>query len=179
VALAIIRLWVERLTSADVSRSDVAAWWGAIVATIAFGWNILRDVRPKGRLKVAAMYQVDSMEPRLPAVLTGQVTNVGSKPVLVRGIAIQRKKRFCTRLPFFPVSNSEMLARGEFFCRCLIELAGSQSLQRGCTRGIPVESTGTWQGKNFVTYSISTVDYHTTLDARKTKAFDDVTRRPA
>ena len=119
MALAIIPLWVERLTSSDVSRSDVAAWWGAIVGTIAFGWNTLRDVRPKGRLKVAAMYQVDSMEPRLPAVLTVQVTKVGSKPILVQGIAIQRKKGSAPGYHFFPCQIPKMLARGEFFVQVL------------------------------------------------------------
>ncbi|HYL13488.1 MAG TPA: hypothetical protein VEV41_10645 [Terriglobales bacterium] len=73
-------------------ESDVAAWWGAIVGTIALGWNIFRAVRLKGRLKVQAMYRVDSTQPHLPPVLTVRVTNVGSKPIMVQGIAIQRKK---------------------------------------------------------------------------------------
>jgi hypothetical protein len=50
VALANIPHSLEKLTFSDVWRSDVAAWWGAVVATIALGWNILREIRSKGHL---------------------------------------------------------------------------------------------------------------------------------
>ena len=119
--------------------------------------------------------EVDSKEPLLPPVLTVQVTNVGSKPILVQGIAIQRKKGSEPGYHFSRVKFRRCSRDASTFCRYLIEPVGSQSPQRGCTRGTPVGSTGTWQGRQFVTYSISTIDYHTTLDPRKTKAFD-VTR---
>jgi hypothetical protein len=104
-------------------ESDVAAWWGAIVATIALGWNILRAVRLKGRLKLQAMYRVDSTQPHLPPVLTVRVTNVGSKPIMVQGIAIQRKKGSEPSHYFFPCQIPKMLAQGGFFVE-VIDRAG-------------------------------------------------------
>ena len=119
MALTIIPPWLEKLTFSDVWRSDVAAWWGAIVATIALGWNILRDVRSKGRLKVQATFRMDDMRPHSPPVLTVRVTNVGSKPVLVQGIAIQRKKGSAPSHHFFPCEIPKMLAAGEFLLQVL------------------------------------------------------------
>jgi hypothetical protein len=119
VALAIIPPWLEKLTSSDVWRSDVAAWWGAIVATIALGWNILRAVRSKGHLKVQAIYGADSTRPDFPPVLSVRVTNVGSKAVLVQGVAIQRKKGSAPSHHFFPCEVPKMLAPGEFFLQVL------------------------------------------------------------
>jgi hypothetical protein len=119
VALAIIPLWLEKLTSSDVWRNDLAAWWGAIVATIALVWNILRELRSKGHLKVQAMYHVENMTPYSPHVLTVRVTNIGSKPVLIQGIAIQRKKGSVPSHHFFPCQIPKMLASGEFFVQVL------------------------------------------------------------
>jgi hypothetical protein len=119
MALASIPHWLEKLTFSDVWRSDVAAWWGAVVATIALGWNILRETRSKGHLKVQAMYQADNIRSQLPPALTVRVTNVGSKPVLVQGIAIQRKKGSTPSHHFFPCQIPKMLARGEFFLQVL------------------------------------------------------------
>ena len=119
VALATIPPWLDKLTFSDVSRTIVAAWWGAIVATIALGWNILLAIRSKGSLKVQAMYRVDSTDPLLPPALAVQVTNVGSKPILVQGIAIERKKGSEPSHHFFPCQIPKMLARGEFFMQVL------------------------------------------------------------
>jgi hypothetical protein len=119
VALVTIPPGLEKLTFSDVLRSDVAAWWGAIVATIALGWHILREVRWKAHLKVQAMYQTDNMDPHLPPMLTVRVTNVGSTPVLVQGIAIQRKKGSAPSHHFFPCQIPKMLVRGEFFLQVL------------------------------------------------------------
>jgi hypothetical protein len=119
VALAIIPPWLEKLASSDVWRSDVAAWWGAIVATIALSWNVLRDIHLRGHLKVQAMFRVDDRNRQLPPALTVSVTNVGSKPVLVQGIAIQRKKGSTPSHHFFPCKIPKMLAPGEFFWQVL------------------------------------------------------------
>ena len=119
MALVIIPPWVEKLTSSDVSPSHIAAWWGAIAATIALGWNILRHVRWNGPLTVEGMYQADSRKPSLPPVLTVRVTNVGSKPILVHGIAIQLKRGSAPSHHFFPCEIPQMLARGKFFLQVL------------------------------------------------------------
>jgi hypothetical protein len=119
VVLAIIPPWLEKLASSDVWRSDVAAWWGAIVATIALSWNVLRDIHLRGHLKVQAMFRVDDRNRQLPPALTVSVTNVGSKPVLVQGIAIQRRKGSTPSHHFFPCEIPKMLAPGEFFWQVL------------------------------------------------------------
>lgn len=119
MALAIIPPWLEKLTSLNVSQSDLVAWWGAIAGTMALGWNILRHTRPKGRLKVEGIYQVDGTKPLLPPVFAVQVTNVGSKPVLVQGIAIQLKKGSTPSHHFFPCENPMMLGRGKFFLQVI------------------------------------------------------------
>jgi hypothetical protein len=109
--------WLGRLTNLipHVSRTEVAAWWGAIVATIVLVWNVLRVIRLKGRLKVEAIYRGNSRQPHLPPVLGVRVTNAGSKPVMVQGVAVQRKKGFDPSHYFFPCDIPKMLARGKSF----------------------------------------------------------------
>ena len=117
VALAMIPSWLDRLPNSvpHVSRTEVAAWWGAVVASIVLLWDVLRAVRLKGRLKVEAIYRADSRQPHLPPMLAVRVTNAGSKPVMVQGVAVQRKKGFEPSHYFFPCSTPKMLARGKFF----------------------------------------------------------------
>ncbi len=178
MALATIPFWLEKLTSSDVSSSDVAAWWGAIVATIALGWHILRDVRSKGRLKVEAIFQVSSNEPPLLPELTVQVTNVGSKPILVQGIAIERKKGSTPGYRFFPCQIPKVLARGEFFL---------QVLDRNGWLPVAAERLYAWDSSGKHWYMARKkfrhlLDQHrrlSALDPRKTKTFGDITRRPA
>lgn len=119
VALAIIPPWLEKLTSSDVSRSDFVAWWGAIAGTVALGWNTLRHARSKGRLRVQGIYQFDGTKPHVPPVFAVRVTNVGSKPILVQGIAIQLKKGSEPSHHFFPCENPVMLSRGKFFVQVI------------------------------------------------------------
>ena len=119
VALAIIPPWLEKLTSLHVSHSDLLAWWGAITGTIALGWNIVRHARPKGRLKVEGIYQADGAKPPSPPVFAVQVTNVGSKALLVQGIAIQLKKGSTPSHHFFPCETPVMLGRGKFFSQVI------------------------------------------------------------
>ncbi len=119
MALAIIPPWLEKLTSLNVSHSDLVAWWGAIAGTIALGWNILRHTRLKGRLKVEGIYQVDGKNPLSPPVFAVQVTNVGSKALLVQGIAIQLKKGSTPSHHFFPCETPMMLGRGKYFLQVI------------------------------------------------------------
>src|SRR5438309_321603 len=51
----------------------------------------------------------------LPPVIGVHVTNVGSKPVMVQGVAVQRKKGFDPSHYFFPCDIPKMLARGKSF----------------------------------------------------------------
>lgn len=118
VASPTIAPWLEKLTSSDVWRSGIVTWYSAIVATIALAWNVFRDVRSKGALRVQAVYQ-PNMEPQLPPALAVRVTNVGSKAVLVQGIAIRRKKGFEPRHHFFPCQVPKMLAPGDSLLQVL------------------------------------------------------------
>jgi hypothetical protein len=120
VALAaVIPLSLEKLTSLNLSPSDLAAWWGAIAATVALSWNILRAARSNGRIKLQGIYQLDSTKPILPPVFAVRVTNVGSKPILIQGIAIQLKKGSTPTHHFSPCETPMMLARGMSFLQVI------------------------------------------------------------
>jgi len=123
VALAIIPPWLEKLTSSDVSRGDIVAWWGAIAGTVALGWNVLRHAGSKGRVKVEGIYQVDGTKPLSSPVFAVRVTNVGSQPILIQGIAIQLKKGSARSHHFFPCESPKMLA-GEMFFLQVIDRTG-------------------------------------------------------
>ena len=68
-----------------ISFTTVAAVWGATIATIALIWNIIRDARDRGMIKVGAM--IGKMYPdhtdREYLVIT--MINVGRRPVTVKG----------------------------------------------------------------------------------------------
>jgi hypothetical protein len=123
VAVPIIAPWLEKLRSLEIPRSEILAAWGAITGSLALGWNILRQVRSKGCLKLEGIYQLDNAKPFLPPVFSVRVTNVGSKPVLVQGIAIQLKKGSEPSHHFIPCERPTMLARGKFFVQ-VIDRAG-------------------------------------------------------
>ena len=69
------------------------AVWGAILSTIALVWNLIRDFRDRGRLKIDAM--IGKMYPdhtdRDYLVVT--VTNVGKRPLLVKGWGAMKHKK--------------------------------------------------------------------------------------
>jgi len=119
VALAVIPSSLTKLTFSNVSRSDIVAWWGAIAGTVALAWNFLRAARSKGHLKLQGIYQVDDSKPLLPPVFAVRVANVGSKPILLQGIAIQMKKGSTPSHHFFPCETPMMLARGMFFLQVI------------------------------------------------------------
>ena len=119
MALPIIPPWLEKLTSFDVSRGGLLAAWGAVTGTLALAWNILRHFRSKGRVKLEGIYQLDNAKPLLPPVFAARATNVGSKPVLIQGIAIQLKKGSEPSHHFFPCEKPIMLARGKSFVQVI------------------------------------------------------------
>jgi len=97
--------------------TDLLATWGAIVATAAVVWNILRDRGDRGRLKLDAM--IGRMYPdhtdRDYVFLT--ITNIGRRPVFVKGWggrqdpdADGHHDGFLTRSPNLP----RMLKEGEY-----------------------------------------------------------------
>ena len=149
VAVSLIPLWLEKLTSLDVSLVEILAAWGAITGTTALVWNILRHLRSKGRLKLEGLYQLDNRNPLLPPVFSIRVTNAGSKPILVQGIAIQLKKGSEPCHHFFPCERPVMLARGKYFVQ-VIDRAGW--IPAGARRLYAWDSSGKhWylRGKDF------------------------------
>jgi hypothetical protein len=119
VALVIIPPWLEQVIPSHVSRGDIVAWWGAIAGTVALGWNVLRHTRSKGRMKLEGIYEMNSANALLPPGFAVRVTNVGRKPVLVQGLAIERKKGSTPSHYFFPCQNPTMLARAKFFVQVI------------------------------------------------------------
>ena len=61
------------------------------------------------------IYQVDGTKPLLSPVFAVRVTNLGSQPILIQGIAIQLKKGSARSHHFFPCESPKMLAGGMFF----------------------------------------------------------------
>ena len=59
MAVPLISLLLERLTSLNIPRSEILAIWGALTGTTALGWNILRHLHSKGRLKLEWIYRLE------------------------------------------------------------------------------------------------------------------------
>ena len=85
------------MRSESVSLTSVIAFYGAVLSSIAFGWNLYRDLRDRARLRIkihirravqspdGKWYQVS---PDLPVqaaseklYLVATVTNIGRRPV--------------------------------------------------------------------------------------------------
>lgn len=99
------------------SLTQFLAIWGAVVSTIAIGWNILRDLRDRGRLQVFCYVGevVGGAGPPDPRPkLVYKVTNAGRKPIVVTHIGgeLQNGNHFMvnTREPM-----PKALQPGEFY----------------------------------------------------------------
>ena len=68
------------------------ALWGAILSTIAITWNIFRDVNDKGKLKIDAMIGKMVPDHTDKDYLVITITNIGRRPVLVKGWGGMKKK---------------------------------------------------------------------------------------
>jgi len=103
---------------AEGALTTFLAVWGAIVATIALTWNMLRHRGDRGILKVTGM--IGKMYPdhtdRTYLFIT--ITNVGRRPVLVQGIYGMRDKSVGPKRGVFIKAERlpVMLKEGEFFC---------------------------------------------------------------
>jgi len=92
------------------------AVWGAIVATAAMAWNISRDLGDKGKLKLEAMIGRMYPDHTDRDYLVINITNVGKRPVLVKGLAAMKGKK-CEGprgLWLCPRGLPAMLKEGEF-----------------------------------------------------------------
>ena len=92
------------------------AVWGAILSTVAITWNIIRDARDKGSLKVEAMIgkMVPDHTDRDYLIIT--ITNIGRRPVLVKGWGGMKKKNVKGARGLFVVPRGlpRMLKEGEY-----------------------------------------------------------------
>lgn len=72
----------------------IIAIWGAVLSTVAMGWNLYRDLMDKGRLRVNCYFGMIVQEGvgiEKEDVLFWTITNIGRKPVLLTHIGGQLK----------------------------------------------------------------------------------------
>jgi hypothetical protein len=111
--------------------TDVLAIYGAGLSSIAFGWNLFRDLRDKARIKVSAHIRrtVQTIDGKWYAVkpdlgvegaseqlfLVVNVTNAGRRPVLWTGWGGKYSKPLNGRDSFsiIPVAIPKKLSEGE------------------------------------------------------------------
>ena len=92
------------------------AIWGAILSTVAVTWNVVRDLGDRPRLKVEAM--IGKMYPdhtdREYVFVT--ITNIGRRPVVVKGCGGRKKKHVPGKRGIFIVSIGlpRTLKEGEY-----------------------------------------------------------------
>ncbi len=63
----------------------IVAAYGAVLSTVAVGWNLIRDLTDRGRLSVTAMIAKKLDDPTGPDYFVVTMTNVGRQPLMVRG----------------------------------------------------------------------------------------------
>lgn len=77
------------------------AVWGAVVSSVALGWNIFTALRDKGRLKVEASVTRRLGDKERTPHLSITITNVGRRPVYVTNVGGQLKKGIDPKFPKF------------------------------------------------------------------------------
>jgi hypothetical protein len=120
----------EMKESGDV-LTKVLAFWGAILSSIAFGWNLYRDLHDRARLQVKARarkvvrspdgrwYQVDPglaiAEATAQLFVVMNVTNIGRRPVQWQGWGGTYINRVNGQNTFIivPTQLPKMLGEGE------------------------------------------------------------------
>lgn len=127
--------------------------WGAVTATFAVGWNLVRDLKDSGKLRVDAMVGKMLGDTSKRWYLTITVTNVGRRPILLQGLFIFKRQRWLddfwtyrvakyrVRKPYalLPLKQGpKMLTEGEFHTELLEdfsfvdgELAGIGAIDSG------------------------------------------------
>lgn len=92
------------------------AVWGALVSTVALTWNVIRDFRDKGALKFDAMIGKIYPDHTDRDYLVINITNIGRRPVLVKGLGAMKNKKVPTPrgLLLAPRGLPKMLKEGEY-----------------------------------------------------------------
>ena len=98
----------------DVTK--LLAIWGAIFSTVAIAWNIVRDVNDRGRLKIDAMIGKMFPDHTDKNYLVITITNIGRRPILVKGWGGMKKKAVKGARGIFivPQGLPRMLKEGEY-----------------------------------------------------------------
>lgn len=92
----------------DAAASPGSDWvaalaiWGAIVATIALAWNVIRDQRDRRKLEVRYIVGgvAGALVPDEGIHLGIILTNVGRRPVMVQGCAVNVEDKSTTFIIF-------------------------------------------------------------------------------
>jgi hypothetical protein len=111
------------------------AVWGAILSSVTFGWNLLRDLRDRANVKVSVavrkiITRMDgvsvAVDPNLlgddgsPLHVVISAVNVGRRPVRWQGVggryrrAVNGKKGFVINARFLPKTLAEAEAHDEY-----------------------------------------------------------------
>ena len=105
------------------------AVWGALLSTVAVTWNVFRDWGDRGRIKVEAM--IGKMVPNHTDkdYLIVTITNVGRRPILVKGWGARRKKKAPGPRWLFVVARGlpRMLPEGDYHTEFTDDLANLAS----------------------------------------------------
>ena len=85
----------------NFSLSDLAAWWGAVVATIVLGWDVYKWKMdgPKLTMRVSPnMLVVGDPTREGKKWVSVTITNVGNRPTTLKGIGIEHYDSLLNRL---------------------------------------------------------------------------------
>lgn len=92
------------------SFTAILAVWGAILSTLAIGWNIYRDVRNSPRLDLKGMIggYVPAAPGERPSHLVLTLTNIGQRTVIVRNLyAVKKGEGYYWRTQGIPIALKE------------------------------------------------------------------------
>ena len=99
-----------------MNLTQLLAVWGAIVSSVAITWNVFRDIGDKGKLKIDAM--IGKMYPDYTDrdYLFITITNIGRRPVMVKGWGGRKKKSIEGKRGLFIIPRGLpcMLKEGEY-----------------------------------------------------------------
>lgn len=102
----------------EFNPTTFLAIWGAIVSSIAIGWNFYRDLSDRGRLRVQCYIGkiIGGIGDSATDYLIYSVTNTGKRPIMVINIGGRRHRRVGPYSGLIMVSRNlpKMLLPGEY-----------------------------------------------------------------
>jgi len=129
-------------SSSSIGITDVLALWGAVLSSVAFGWNLYRDLLDRGQLKVSAQVRrlvkgedgkLYSLKHDLPVAGASEqlfvvitAMNTGRRPVMFKSWGGSWHKPVNGRNTFIIVGIDvpKMLKEGEFHAEYTNEIVG-------------------------------------------------------